>query len=246
MKISVCMATYNGEQFLRGQMDSILCQIKVTDELIIVDDCSTDNTREILTGYSKRNQNVKILYNPRNIGPLRSFERAIGYSSGDTIFLADQDDIWLENKAEIMLREMKRDQKCLAVSDARIIDMNGDDVYPSFFSYRSSGSGLLKNFYKNTYLGCCMLFESSLKSAILPMPRHVAQHDEWIGLVCELVGGSTFLPVPLLLYRRHEKNTSSFERFPLWKVIVNRLKMAAALLLRGYKIYQARHLWRKL
>ncbi|WP_424951107.1 glycosyltransferase family 2 protein [Deinococcus sp.] len=240
------MATYNGANFIEAQIDSILNQIALDDELIIVDDHSSDGTPEILTTYASKNKNINIIFNVVNRGALKSFGNALEMSSGDVIFLADQDDVWVKDKVRLMLAEIRKTSRALVVSDATVIDRDGATMEQSFFALRKSGSGFIKNFYKNTYLGCCMLFDASLKEVILPLPDDVAQHDEWIGLVCELIGGSVFLGDSLLLYRRHDKNVSSFQRFPLQRVIVNRLKMFLALLSRSYKIYRRHRAWRGL
>ena len=101
MKISVALCTYNGEKFINEQLDSILNQSKKIDEIIICDDCSTDNTIGILNKYYEQYPNIfKIYINRVNLKSVKNFEKAILLSSGDFIFLSDQDDIWVHNKVE--------------------------------------------------------------------------------------------------------------------------------------------------
>lgn len=244
--ITVCMATYNGEKYIEDQINSILMQLDRRDEVIIVDDSSKDETFSILQRLSRIDDRLIISQNSNNLGPLRSFERTLGSARGDVIFLADQDDIWLNNKVADMIASLNSSDYVAVVSDAQVVDRNGDLIEPSFFKLRKSGPGFLKNFYKNSYLGCCMAFRSELKEAILPFPASVAQHDEWIGLVGELVGGVAFLPRILLSYRRHGSNTSSLTRFPLRRIIGNRLAMLLALIQRSPTILRSRSTWRRI
>ena len=99
---SVCMATYNGSEFIKRQLDSIVQQLDTTDEVIIVDDNSTDGTTKIILDNYSSNQ-VKLIKNNKNIGSIGSFEKAMSKASGEFIFLADQDDIWFDNKVEVMM-----------------------------------------------------------------------------------------------------------------------------------------------
>lgn len=96
MSISVCMATYNGAKFLTQQLESIIPQLNEEDELVIVDDCSTDNTLRIIQ--STNDFRIKIFLNETNRGHVYSFGRALELASNDIIFMSDQDDIWLEGR----------------------------------------------------------------------------------------------------------------------------------------------------
>src|SRR5690348_15623759 len=96
MRVSVCMAVHNGARFLRPQVDSILSQLRQSDELVVVDDASTDASPAILE--SVRDARLRLLRNAENLGVLRSFEKALRRASGEIIFLSDHDDIWLPGK----------------------------------------------------------------------------------------------------------------------------------------------------
>ena len=236
------MATYNGLSYLGPQLKSILEQLGPADELVVVDDASGDGTPEWLSLLN--DGRISVWRNPRNLGPVRSFERALSLAHGDVVFFADQDDIWLPGKVESMVAALRRFDKAAVVSDAIVIDGQGHHLFPSFFAHRSSGPGLLKNFARNTYLGCCMAINSKMKTVLLPFPLGVVQHDEWIGLASEIVGGVGFLPRPLLLYRRHGSNTSSMSRFKLSTILFNRLRMLRAVLTRAPQLIKARRGWR--
>ena len=101
MKFSVCIATFNGEKFIKEQLDSILCQLGVDDEIIISDDSSVDQTISIIESY--KDKRIKIFVNQKFSSPIYNFENAIMKSRGDFIFLSDQDDIWQSDKVEKML-----------------------------------------------------------------------------------------------------------------------------------------------
>ena len=97
-KISVCIATFNGEKYISSQLDSILNQVVPVHEIIISDDMSTDNTIEIIKNCN--NPIIKIFINKERLGVAKNFENAIKHANGDFIFLCDQDDIWLKNKTQ--------------------------------------------------------------------------------------------------------------------------------------------------
>ena len=96
--VSVCIATYNGEKYLRQQIESILPQLSKEDEIVISDDCSTDRTVEILKVF--KDERIKIFVNESNLGVVENFENAIKQSIGEYVFLSDQDDVWKPNKVE--------------------------------------------------------------------------------------------------------------------------------------------------
>ncbi|WP_455674550.1 glycosyltransferase family 2 protein [Phocaeicola sp.] len=202
--VSVCIATYNGEQFIREQLNSILPQLKDNDEIIVSDDSSSDGTLEIISSYN--DGRIKIISSQKFCSPIFNFENALKYAKGDYIFLCDQDDVWLPNKIEKMIDTL---QRCdLVVSDCKVVDSHLKVIEDSFFSMRKSGTGFWKNLFKNTYLGCCMAFRKDILKYILPFPKNIAMHDIWIGLSVELRGRSEFLNESLLLYRRHGNNVS--------------------------------------
>lgn len=205
MSISVCMATYNGEAYIKKQLESILVQLKEDDEIIISDDLSTDNTLNIIRSFN--DPRIKI-YKDRKYGsPAYNFENALKHASGDYIFLSDQDDVWLFNKVISMTQLL--DKFDLVVSDCKVVDENLKIIHESFFSLLNSGPGFWKNFKKNTFLGCCMAFKKDILFYVLPFPTNIFMHDIWIGHMVELKGKTFFLDQPLMLYRRHGNNASS-------------------------------------
>jgi len=198
------MATYNGEKYIKEQLDSILCQLSELDEIIISDDGSTDKTIEIIKMY--HDPRIKLYTNTNRKGVVGNFENALSKAHGDFIFLADQDDVWMPNKVDTMLMALENVDLC--VCDCELIDSYGEIIYPSFFRLNHSKKGFLRNLLKNSYLGCCMAFKRDFLKYILPFPSNIAMHDIWIGLCVELWGESVFLKDKLVKYRRHSNNAS--------------------------------------
>ncbi len=222
--ISVAMASYNGEKYIKEQIDSILPQLGENDELVISDDGSDDSTADIVRNY--RDRRIKLIDGPRR-GLVRNFENAVKNCSGDIIFLCDQDDVWYEGKIEKVCGVFARTDHILIEHDARVTDDSGNVLYPSFFAHRKVRTGVLKNMLRNTYHGCLMAFRAELKNEIIPFPEKGCLHDQWIGLVAEMNGTTMFLEEILMDYRRHEGNASSFTHLPFSRQLRDRLALCA-------------------
>jgi glycosyltransferase involved in cell wall biosynthesis len=201
--VTVCLATYNGERYLREQIISILASSKVT-ELIVSDDGSNDATVSIVQEIN--DARIKLHRGPGR-GLIENFEFAISKATGNYIFLSDQDDVWEGRKVDLMLAKLKCAD--LVVSDCIVVDDKLHMMHPSFFKLRNSGPGIVKNIYKNTYLGCCIAFRSKVLKYVLPFPRNLPMHDWWLGLSVDLLGRVEFLDERLVYYRRHGENASS-------------------------------------
>jgi len=228
--ISVAMATYNGEKYIREQLESILKQLNEDDEIIISDDGSTDNTINIIKSFEDKR--IKIFDGPRN-GVKQNFANAIYNCTGKYIFLSDQDDIWCDNKVNIVLKNFEKEKCMCIVHDCIVFDSSNDDViYDSFYKYRNSGSGIIKNIWKNTYIGCCMTIDARMKNTILPIPNDIEMHDQWIGLLCEKEGKSLFINDKLINYRRHNDNVTNMKHYSVWRMIKNRVRIMIKLIRR--------------
>jgi glycosyltransferase involved in cell wall biosynthesis len=199
------MATYNGEKYIYEQTKSILDQLKLSDELIISDDGSTDNTLGILKSFG--DERIKIFYNEGNKGPVGNFQNAIEKAKGDYIFLADQDDIWYKNKIAVMVSYLKTYD--VVNCDVKIVDNDLVTLKESFFQHAKSGKGFLKNLKRNTYMGNSMAFKKELLPVILPFPDNIPNHDLWIGVAADLFYKPYFINQTLGLHRRHESNASN-------------------------------------
>lgn len=127
--ISVVIATYNGEQYIVEQLKSITVQTLLPDEIIIVDDFSSDETVNLINDFAKQSKvPVKTYINDKNIGSNKSFERAITLASGDIIFFSDQDDFWVQNKVELIMKEFENNSVVLVFSDGIICDSSLKDL----------------------------------------------------------------------------------------------------------------------
>ena len=204
-RISVCMATYNGAEHIEKQLASILKNLGENDEVVVSDDNSTDETIAIVKGFV--DNRIRVVMNaPDNRGHISNFENALGHAQGAFLFLADQDDIWYDNKVDRMIRALEKYD--LVVCDCKVVDGEMKLLNESFYELLSSGNGLLKNFVKNTYLGCCMAFNRKVLEKALPFPKDIVSHDTWIGLMGELAGSCYFIPEKLQYFIRHGSNFS--------------------------------------
>jgi glycosyltransferase involved in cell wall biosynthesis len=234
-KVSICMATYNGEKFILAQLQSILCQLRPGDEIIISDDGSTDETEKIIKSLNDLRIQFVVNVSGRN-GPVGNFQNSLTYASGDIIFLADQDDFWLPNKIEEHLAIQKAYD--LVVSNAIVINEQNHIVFDSFFKVRNSRKGLVNNIIKNSYIGCCMSFKMNVAVAALPFPKNIHMHDWWIGLIAELTSKIYFHDMPLMYYKRHDNTASStlIKTLPFWHQVKNRISLLNNLLI--FKIHE--------
>jgi len=229
--ISVCIPTFNGEKYLNKQLDSILPQLEPEDEIIISDDSSSDNTLSIIKSY--KDERIKLLMNNDFKSPAFNLENALINAQGDYIFLSDQDDIWMPDKVEICLEKIKGYD--LLVSDCVLIDENDTQIADSFFAINNSKQGFIRNFIKNSYLGCCIVFNRGVLNYVLPFPKGIAMHDIWIGLNTEIIGKPRFISEKLIKYRRHGENitgTSGKSEFSLSFKIKYRIKFLYYIVMR--------------
>lgn len=220
--ISVCVATYNGEKYLRQQLDSILSCIGVNDEIIISDDGSTDATKDIIKEYLKKYHQISLCNGPGK-GVIANFENALSKTHGDIIFLSDQDDVWHKDKVARVLETFKSSKAGVVVHNAEIVDATGKPKGVTLFELRQSKPGFIKNFKKNSYVGCCMAVSRDVLQHALPIPLDVEMHDWWIGLIAELFSNSVFIDDKLIDYRRHGKNISGLHHYPILKMVSNRV-----------------------
>ena len=204
MKISVCMATYNGEKYIAVQLESILKQLSENDEVVISDDSSTDNTIDIIKNF--KDKRMQLYEHNHFYGPVFNFENALKKASGNIIFLSDQDDIWLDDKVTVMTKLLLSYD--LVVSDCILINESGAVLNDSFFELRGSKSGVIHNLIKNSYIGCCMAFNREILEKALPFPKTMPMHDMWIGIIGQLFGKTYFCKEKLVKYRRHNDNVS--------------------------------------
>ena len=203
--ISVCIATFNGSKYIKQQVDSILIQLGENDEVIISDDSSTDNTIEIIK--SLNDNRIKLYEEKLFKHHTPNFEFALSKSTGDYIFLSDQDDVWLSEKVKVMLYWLEKYN--LVVSDCLVVDESLQVISRSVFNKNTELSGFIRNILHNHFLGCCMAFDRRILDLSLPFPAGILSHESWIGSVAEVFGKTKFIPDALIMYRRHSSNNSN-------------------------------------
>lgn len=220
--VSVVMAAYNGEKYIREQLLSVLKQLSENDEVIISDDNPYTGTYEAVKGFIESDGRIRYIKGPGK-GVIKNFENAISAAEGDYIFLCDQDDVWLDGKVSAVCEELKKGA-VVVMHDAIVTDENLNPVKQSFFEAMGSGTGIVKNIIKNTYIGCCMAFSKSLKPFILPFPDDLPMHDQWIGLAGEKAGRAALIKEPLIYYRRHSGavtgGRTSFSQKLKWRMSI--------------------------
>ena len=234
---SVAMATYQGMPYIRQQLRSILLQLSSEDEIVISDNGSTDGTVEYLQSEAQMDSRIRLFSVPAPQGVLPNFQNALQQCRGEVIFLSDQDDIWKPGKMDRISSLFTSNPGLLAIQgDAELIDEDNRITAPSFYALRKCGPGVWKNFRKNTWQGCSMAVRRKLLEAVLPFPKRIPMHDMWIGLLAELAGEVQFLPEVLTSYRRHADNTSGDKPANWCQVILWRLYLGCAVLVRLHGI----------
>jgi len=202
--VSIALCTYNGEAYLREQLDSIVNQSYSPIELIAVDDCSSDNTLNILKEYSEKYPSIKLFVNSENLGYIRNFEKALQLCSGDFIALSDQDDIWDLQKIEKQVKAIGN--HLLVYHDSEFVDQNGQSLHRKMSDimnlYRGDQPEAFLFF--NCISGHSVLMKKELKDEILPFPNAYF-HDWWMGYVATNLGSIDFLDESLVKYRQHQK-----------------------------------------
>ncbi|MGA8742948.1 MAG: glycosyltransferase [Terracidiphilus sp.] len=209
-RISACMAAYNGGTFVEVQLQSILSQLSPQDEVVIVDDGSTDDTLDQIARIG--DARVRVLRHERNAGVVATFEDALRSATGKILFLCDDDDIWAPTKTRRFLNTFEsRPDVGIVTSRVRMIDEFDRPLPDSRINRRGRFlPGFWRNLFMNHYQGSAMAMRASLLGRVLPFPaRKVFLHDAWIGTRNDLLGGRTvFIDEDLLFYRRHLNNAS--------------------------------------
>lgn len=203
--ISVCIATYNGEKYIKEQLQSILPQLSEDDEVVVSDDNSRDKTIDVINSlcdkrikiYTHRKEPYKFLIDKST----HNFTNALKYAKGDIIFLSDQDDKWIANKVNLMVNQLR--SHYMAVSDCYVTDAQLNIINESYFGIRKRTYGIWDTFWKSPFLGSCMAFRREVLEAAFPFPKYGVGHDLWLALVSIRKFDLVYIMRPLSYYRRH-------------------------------------------
>jgi len=210
LMVSIAMATYNGERYLQQQLDTILQQSHAQLEIIIVDDCSTDNTRNILNIYRQKDQRIHLYFNERNTGYKTTFITALQHCTAEYILFCDQDDCWLQHKVETLLRYIG--DRLLVFSDSELVNEAGDSMgmhLSDTVSMRQPGKAVVNRGFVtgNCVWGHTILFHRSLL-VHAAMENNDHPHDWWLAVVSSLLDKIVFCPIVLNQYRQHGHNVT--------------------------------------
>lgn len=201
--VSIALCTYNGEAYLREQLESIVNQSYSQLELIAIDDCSTDNTLSILKEYEANYPFIQVFENPENLGYIRNFEKALRLCSGEFIALSDQDDIWDLHKIEKQIKAIGN--HLMIYHDSEFIDENGQLLNKKMSDimnlYRGDQPEAFLFF--NCISGHSVFMKKALRDELLPFPN-AYYHDWWMGYVATNLGSIDCIDEPLVKYRQHQ------------------------------------------
>ena len=200
---------------MREQLQSLANQTLLPSEVVITDDCSTDNTFEIIQEFGKA-LNIKYFQNEKPLKVTKNFEKAISLCTGDIILMCDQDDLWHADKLTKIHAYFQENPTSLAVfSDAELVDEKGVSLGKNFWSAVrfhqvqrndwKAGHSVEILLAGNRSAGCMMAFRKELKEVILPFPTHIPEmiHDNWITIVAAMLDSMGMIEEKLVSYRQH-------------------------------------------
>ena len=205
--VSIAVCTYNGERFLREQLDSLVRQTYSNKEIIVVDDCSTDNTIEILKEYAAKYPFLSYSRNEQNLGYVKNFEKVVGMCNGEYIALSDQDDIWDLNKIQLQVSQIG--DHALIYHDSICVDEKGNSLHKKLSDICRLYEGHLPHpfLFFNCVSGHSILFHKRILSDIIPFDVQYF-HDRWIAFIASERGGIKLLPNALVKYRQHSSSST--------------------------------------
>jgi len=222
--VSIALCTYNGENFLREQLDSLVNQTYTNTEIIIVDDCSKDKTFEILEEYAQKFTFIKVYKNNSNLGYVKNFERALLLCKGDYIALCDQDDIWIEDKIKLQVEGIG--DNMLIYHDSEFITDHGNSMNKKMSDIKNmyQGQSYKVFLFFNCVSGHAVLMKKELIKYCLPFPKNI-YYDQWLAYSATNNGGVVYLNKVLVKYRQHvnsETNILKIKKTKRIKVLKNK------------------------
>ena len=222
--ISVALATYNGSKFLDAQIQSILNQTYTDFELVIIDDCSTDNTFELLKNY--KDSRIILFQNDKNLGFRKNFEKIIQNCSGEYIAFCDQDDAWFPDHLQILLDNIK--DNFYIGGNALLVNENLEDMNVTML--QSLGVDFVPEkqedwfkflLFTNVFQGTASLVQSDFVKGLLPFSENIKFHDHWLAINAAIKNKVVYINHPLLKYRQHGNNVTYNNKFN----VLNRIKL---------------------
>ncbi|WP_197062000.1 glycosyltransferase [Sinomonas humi] len=228
--VSVCMAAYNGADHIQEQLDSILAELAPGDEVIVVDDGSEDGTREILA--SVDDPRVRVVFNEKNLGYVRNFEKALSLSTGDIVMLSDQDDIWIPGRVETLVAGLEH-------ADAAVGNCEYFGGTPGYFQRLRVDARFSSRHARNLlgiligyrlHWGSAMAVTRSLLDDALPFPAVMTEsHDQWLAMVANVRRSVTYLAANTVRHRLHDENLTPKRPRSIRKILRARGEFVAEL-----------------
>ena len=213
--IDILLATYNGEKYLKEQIESILNQTYSNIRLIISDDCSTEKTKEIIKAYEEKDNRIISYFHEKNLGYVKNFEFLLSKVENEIYMLSDQDDVWLPTKVEHTYEKLKETDADLVFTDLEVVNEKLETIYPSFNDFMLLSRKIKKylHSYRLQYLyncvtGCTLMSKKKFIKMILPIPTQskYAIHDTWIACTVANNGKMEYLDEKTIKYRQHGNN----------------------------------------
>ena len=215
--VDIVLATFNGEKYLEQQLNSLIMQTHQNWKLLISDDGSSDLTLTILHYFSSLDSRIAIVNTIRQGGVVANFTKALSFVTSDYVLFCDQDDVWSDNKINLMLKNIFEEESklgkltpILGFSDATLVNHDLSIICPSF--YGAHNLNPLNNLdgrfliWRSSVYGCTVIFNKALYEMAMPMPYSVPMHDQWFALVASFTGRVFYMPIQLTLYRQHVSN----------------------------------------
>ncbi len=239
---SIVLASYNGESFIFEQLKSILIQMELNDELIIIDDCSTDNSiiliKQIFEKYNRLN--TFLFSNKENLGPKKSFEEGLKKASKDIIVLSDQDDIWTKNRLQRIKKNLNYFDFCTL--NSYLWDNSNKDLKETSiltFDIMPPSKSIIRNIIKPSFIGCHLAFKAEYLDYILPFPNLVYMHDMYIGIFAILSKSLFVDSLPTMYYRRHLNCYTPKKTSLIFKISI-RVRYFLAIIFAKIKIWKSK------
>ena len=257
LNISVAVTTYNGSKYIREQLSSIMHQIRCADEVIIVDDASTDDTPAIIKSFIEENclENWRLIENKENLGFIKNYRKALSESTGDVICLCDQDDIWFEDKLEAVSSVMARNPQILALNTAfLIVDSFGEEkpaspkknnygLIDKLLKKRLEKISLTSEFHSNISPGCTMAVRKELADSYVRLTSCSLPHDYEMNVMAAARDGLYFYDAALIKYRLHGDNLIGLQPKKATRIEIAEERIALAKAISNYtgknKLYSA-------
>ena len=230
--ISILLSTYNGEKYLKEQLDSLFAQTYSKIKIIVRDDGSSDDTLKILNSYD-----IELLQSNKNLGVKESFLALLDYAVKNTqsehFMFCDQDDVWEKEKIEKTLKKMREMElrypnlPLLVHTDLKVVDENLQIINESFWNHDHINPEFNKFnnlLMQNTVTGCTVMINKKLALSVLPIPENIIMHDWWLGLVASQFGKIGFIDEALILYRQHSNNSIGAKGFD-YSVVIEKFYM---------------------